>query len=219
MARLARVVAPGYPHHITQRGNRRQPTFFEDSDYSFYLALLRDRCRKERVEIWAYCLMPNHVHLIVVPETEEGLRSAIGETHRRYTQAVNKRMEWSGYLWQGRFASFPMDDEYLLAAVRYVEMNPVEAGLVKLPQEYSWSSAAFHLGHRLDPALCRSPFNEMVEDWERFLLGPGDEKGLKEIKRSVRVGRPLGSDLFVKNLEQQLGRALSRKKPGPKSCK
>jgi putative transposase len=216
MARLARVVAPGYPHHITQRGNRRQPTFFQDSDYKFYLSLLQDRCRKSQVEIWAYCLMPNHVHLIVVPETKDGLRKAIGETHRRYTQAINKRMGWRGYLWQGRFASFPMDETYLLAATRYVERNPVQAGLVKSPQEYSWSSAAFHSGKRPDPVVCRSPFNEMIGGWVAFLQCIGDESELKKIKRSVRVGRPLGSDAFVGDLEKQLRRVLQRKKPGPK---
>lgn len=216
MARLARVVAPGYPHHITQRGNRRQPTFFEDSDYRHYLALLQERCLKEQVSVWAYCLMPNHVHLIVVPETEAGLRRAIGETHRRYTQAINKRMGWSGYLWQGRFASSPMDQNYLLAAVRYVERNPLAAGLVESPQDYLWSSAAFHLGQRSDPVVSRSPLHAMVDDWASFLQAAADEKVVREIKRSVRIGRPLGPADFVGALERQLGRVLNRKKPGPK---
>ena len=130
MARLARLVIPGLPHHVTQRGNRRQQTFFNDGDYAAYLELMADWCREEGVEIWSYCLMPNHVHLIAVPKTEDGLRRAIGEAHRRYTRRINFREQWRGYLWQGRFASFIMDEPYLLAAARYVELNPVRAKLV-----------------------------------------------------------------------------------------
>ena len=130
MARLARLVIPGLPHHVTQRGNRRQQTFFNDGDYAAYLELMAEWCREEGVEIWGYCLMPNHVHLIAVPKTEDGLRRAIGEAHRRYTRRINFREKWRGYLWQGRFASFIMDEPYLLAAARYVELNPVRAKLV-----------------------------------------------------------------------------------------
>ena len=130
MARLARLVIPGLPHHITQRGNRRQQTFFNDGDYSAYLELMSDWCREEGVEIWGYCLMPNHVHLIAVPKTEDGLRRAIGEAHRRYTRRINFREKWRGYLWQGRFASFIMDEPYLLAAARVwgVESRASETG-------------------------------------------------------------------------------------------
>ncbi len=122
---MACLVIPGLPHHVTQRGNRRQQTFFNDGDYAAYLELMSDWCGEEGVEIWGYCLMPNHVHLIAVPRTEQGLRRAIGEAHRRYTRRINFREKWRGYLWQGRFASFIMDEPYLLAAARYVELNPV----------------------------------------------------------------------------------------------
>jgi len=113
MARIARVIAPGLPHHVTQRGNRLQQTFFEPEDYQAYLALMAEWCGKLHVQIRAYCLMPNHVHLIAVPETEEGLARAIGEAHRRYTRRINFREGWRGHLWQERFASFPMDERYL----------------------------------------------------------------------------------------------------------
>ncbi len=129
MARLPRVVAPGVPHHVTQRGNRGQQTFFEADDFRLYLELMAEWCAARGVEIWAYCLMPNHVHLIAVPETEDALRRAIGEAHRRYTQAVNRRQGWTGHLWQGRFASFAMDEPNLLTAARHVELNPVRARL------------------------------------------------------------------------------------------
>ena len=129
MSRIARVIAPGYPHHLTQRGNRRLPTFFCDDDYHEYLALMAERCDECDVAVWAYCLLPNHVHLIAVPAEADSLRRAVGEAHRRYTRYVNFREGWRGHLWQGRFASFVMDERYLLAAARYVEMNPVRAGL------------------------------------------------------------------------------------------
>ena len=141
MARLARVVAPGLPHHVTQRGNRRQQTFFCDEDYQCYVDLMAQFCKAEQVEIWAYCLMPNHVHLIAVPQSGDGLGRAIGEAHRRYTRMVNFREGWRGHLWQGRFSSFVLDERYLLTAARYVELNPVRAGLVNSPRQYRWSSA------------------------------------------------------------------------------
>src|SRR4030042_3792443 len=141
MPRIPRVIAPGIPHHITQRGNRRMQTFFSNEDYSTYIDLMAEWCRKLRVELWAYCFMPNHIHMIAVPETEDGLRRAIGEAHRRYTRRINFREGWRGHLWQGRFSSFVMDNKYLLTAVRYVAMNPVKAGLVRRPQEDRWGRA------------------------------------------------------------------------------
>jgi putative transposase len=148
MARLARVVAPGLPHHVTQRGNRRQKTFFSPADYRLYRSLMAEWCGREGVEIWAYCLMPNHVHLIAVPEREDALQRAIGEAHRRYSRAVNLREGWRGHLWQGRFASFPMDQDHLLAAARYVELNPVRAGIRRRPCGGGSSSPAQPRTHR-----------------------------------------------------------------------
>jgi putative transposase len=165
MARIARVVVPGIPHHVTQRGNRRQQTFFLPDDYKAYIDLLAEWCRICRVEILAWCLMPNHVHLIVVPETETALARAIGEAHRRYTRRINFREGWRGHLWQERFASFPMDEGYLLAAARYIEMNPVAAGIVSHPGDYRWSSAGAHLAG-LDDALTRvEPLLALVDSW------------------------------------------------------
>jgi len=215
MARIARVVAPGYPHHITQRGNRRQPTFFCDEDYLAYLDLIAEWCHKFRVEIWAWCLMPNHVHLIAVPQTEEGLARAIGEAHRRYTRRINFRENWRGHLWQERFASFPMDETHLLAAARYVEINPVAAGLVENPEDYRWSSARAHLEKKDDNLVRVQPLLAMVNDWRSF-LAPCSTEDITLIQQHERTGRPLGAATFVDELERTMGRSLRPRKPGPK---
>jgi len=215
MARIARVIAQGLPHHVTQRGNRRQQTFFKDEDYQAYLALMSEWCGKYQVHIWAYCLMPNHVHLIAVPEKEEGLARAIGEAHRRYTRKINFREEWRGHLWQERFSSFPMDERYLLAAARYVEMNPVAAGIVTFAEDYHWSSAAAHLSGKDDQLVKVKPLLEIVKDWQGFLTLT-DEEELALLKRHERSGRPLGEVSFVERLEKKVERLLRPAKRGPK---
>ena len=215
MARIARITAPDYPHHITQRGNRRQTTFFCEDDYLVYLDLMAQWCRHYHVDIWSWCLMPNHVHLIAVPQTTEGLARAIGEAHRRYTQHINLREEWRGHLWQGRFASFPMDEQYLLATARYVEMNPVATNLVEHPQDYRWSSARAHLEGKDDELVKVAPLLDLVSDWGGFLSLSSEEE-LDLFHRHERTGRPLGAQGFVETLEQILGRVLQPQKPGPK---
>jgi len=127
MARLSRVVIPGVPHHVTQRGNRRERTFFEDGDYQLYLDLLADAARAAGVEVWSYCLMPNHVHLVVTPGDEEGLWRTFRKVHRHYTGYINARLRTTGHLWQGRYGSVAMDEGHLLSALRYVALNPVRA--------------------------------------------------------------------------------------------
>ena len=216
MARLARVVAPGIPHHVTQRGNRRQPVFFGDDDYETYRGLLADGCRAAGVAVWAYCLMPNHVHLILVPQDADGLRAALGEAHRRYSRQVNFREGWRGYLWQGRFASFPMDEPYLLACARYVELNPVRARLARRARDWKWSSARAHLAGRDDGLVAVRPLLDLAPDWAG-LLGQelGEDEG-KAIRAGERTGRPLGSATFIGQLEKKLGRTLAKQKPGPK---
>ncbi len=217
MARLARVVVPGMPHHITQRGNRRQQTFFSHEDYQAYLILMAEWCAACKVEIWSYCLMPNHIHLIAVPETEDGLRRALGEAHRRYTRRVNFRQRWRGHLWQGRFASFVMDEAYLLAAARYVELNPVRAKLVRKPEKFRWSSAAAHLDGQDDGLVKVDPLLSLVGDWAAFLKSGMTDGELARLRGHERTGRPLGDDPFLRRLEKRLGRVLRRLKPGPKS--
>lgn len=216
MARLARVVAPGLPHHITQRGNRRQSTFFHESDYQLYLDLALEWSQTHGMQIWSYCLMPNHVHLIAIPDKAESLGEAIGEIHRRYSRAINFRMGWRGHLWQGRFHSFPMDENYLLATARYIELNPVKAGLAKAPRDYPWSSARHYLGEYNDPLLATSPLGHLIEDWGEFLSSTDEDWRHENIRRAERSGRPLGNDAFINTLEKSLNRRLRKKKTGPK---
>ena len=213
---MARVVAAGVPHHITQRGNRRQPTFFCHADYVTYLELMAQWCTERGVEVWAYCLMPNHVHLIAVPESEDGLRRAIGEAHRRYTRHVNFREGWRGHLWQGRFASFPLDEAHLYCATRYVELNPVRAGMAAEAAQYPWSSAAAHLAGRDDVLVKVQPLLERLGDWGRLLEPAPSEDVVAVMRRHERTGRPLGSAAFVAELEGRLGRMLSPQRPGRK---
>ena len=214
MARLARVVVPGMPHHVTQRGNRRQQTFFRDADYAAYLELMAEWCREEGVELWGYCLMPNHVHLIAVPASETALRRAVGEAHRRYTRRINSREKWRGYLWQGRFASFVMDEPHLLAVARYVELNPVRAKLVENAAEWRWSSARAHLQGQDDSLVKVAPLLAMVGDWQGLLDDEPPEEQMKEFRGHARTGRPLGDETFVERLEQLVGRALKPQKGG-----
>ena len=214
MARIARVVAPGYPHHITQRGNRRQATFFREEDYRLYKQLMAEWCSFHGIAVWAYCLMPNHVHLIVVPQTEDSLRLAIGEAHRRYTCHINFRENWRGHLWQGRFSSYVMDEKYLLAAARYVELNPVRARLVADPAEYPWSSARAHLTGAGDGLATAEPLLELVGDWRSFLASRLPEEEYEDLRRHERTGRPLGNIKFTETLESGLGKILTPRKGG-----
>jgi len=216
MARIARIVAPGYPHHITQRGNRRQQTFFNESDYSAYIDLMAEWCERCGVEIWGYCLMPNHTHLIARPEKIDSLSSAIGEAHRRYSRMINFREGWRGYLWQGRFSSFVMDEAHLIASIRYIERNPVRAKLVNDPGDYKWSSYNAHLIGKDDKLVKVGPLLQIVHSWKEFVEIPALEVEAESIRMHERTGRPLGNDLFIDRLELEIGKSLRKKKPGPK---
>ena len=221
MVRLARLVIPGVPHHVTQRGNRRQPIFFSDDDYAAYRDLVADACAARAVRCLAWCLMPNHVHLILTPSDEDGLRAALAEAHRRYSRRINLAHEWTGYLFQGRFASYPMDDAHLMAAVRYVELNPVRAKLVDSAEAWRWSSARAHVSGRADGLTDLEALAGVHRNWRAMLLQgleAGDLGGeeIHAIEAHVRTGRPRGGDAFVGALEARTGRSLKRRKPGRK---
>jgi putative transposase len=220
MARIARVVVAGMPHHVTQRGNRRQEVFFGDDDYHAYLSVMREWCVRHGLRVWAYCLMPNHVHLIVVPPSDDSLAAGIGEAHRRYTRRVNFRKGWRGHLWQGRFASFVMDEPHLIAAARYVERNPVRAGLVRRAEDWPWSSAAAHVSGR-DDALAENGWLAertagWVCTWGEYLADSDTEDLQDRLRLHERTGRPLGDRPFLERLGALLGRDLIPGKRGPK---
>ena len=205
---------PGCPNHVTQRCNRRQATFLREEDYRVYLDLMAEWCSRRGVAIWAYCLMPNHVHLIAVPESVESLARGIGEAHRRYTRYVNFREGWRGFLWQGRFSSFVMDERYLLAATRYVELNPVRARLVRKPTAYEWSSARAHVTGEagrfkgLDWSVWREAGG--LEGWRELIERKGDMREEMLLRRCTYAGRPYGEEEFVKGLEEEFRRSWRR---------
>ena len=221
MARLARIVVPDVAHHVTQRGNRAQPVFFSDDDYTAYRGLVTAACAANDVRCLAWCLMPNHVHLILVPSDADGLRAALAEAHRRYSRAVNAAHGWTGYLWQGRFASYPMDDAHLLTAIRYVELNPVRAKLAERAEGWRWSSATTHVTGKPDGLTDLKGMAGLHRNWRAMLrhgLEAGDVSTEEEaaIEARIRTGRPLGDEGFVDALETASGRSLKPLRRGPK---
>lgn len=223
MARLPRIVIPDVAHHVTQRGNRRQPIFFSDDDRELYLALVADGCAQADVRCLGWCLMDNHVHLILVPSDKDGLRAALGEAHRRYTRHVNFREGWRGYLFQGRFASYPMDDAHVIAAIRYVENNPVAAKIVQEARDWRWSSARSHIeGRRTkdDPLTDVAALGQHVRNWRNLLkLGAeaaDTEESAEAIEARLGTGRPLASAEWIAEAEKRMNRKLAPAKRGPK---
>jgi putative transposase len=213
---MARIVVPGYPHHVTQRGNRRQQVFFCEGDHQLYKKLLANACKSAQCEIWAYCLMPNHVHLVVVPQSEDGLRKLFAEAHRRYTRFINEREEWRGHLWQERFHSFVMDENHLIAAVRYVEQNPVVARLCERAEDWRWSSAHAHIVQRDDELVTVRPMLERVQGWREYLQQESDVD-IDKLKLASRTGRPMGNDLFLSLIEEKTGIDPRVKRAGRKA--
>jgi len=216
MARLARVVVPGHPHHVTQRGNGRARTFFDDGDYALYRDLLAANCPAAGVEVWAWCLMPNHVHLILVPSDTDGLRRALARVHRTYAGVIQARRKRTGHFWQGRFGAVAMDEEHLAAALRYVSLNPVRARLVQRAQDWRWASTRAHLRGKDDGVTALTPIRDRFPHFAD-LIGVTPEADLFDRLRAAEsIGRPLGDDRFVARLERATGRVLRPAKRGPK---
>lgn len=224
MARLARIVIPDVAHHVTQRGNRRLPVFFSDDDRVAYLELLAEAAAAHGTQCLAWCLMDNHIHLILVPKTADALRATLGEAHRRYSRRINFREGWRGFLFQGRFGSYPMDDAHLMAAVRYVENNPVAAGMVARAEDWRWSSAASHIaGKRVanDPLTDVGALGKHVRQWRTMLrygleAGESAEDDLAIIEARIRTGRPLASPEWIAEAEMAMKRKLGPERRGPK---
>jgi putative transposase len=209
-------VIPDTPHHVTQRGNRREAVFFSDSDYWFYLDLISAAARASATAIWSYCLMPNHVHFIMVPADEDGLRATFAQAHRRYTGMIHARRRWTGHLWQGRFSSTAMDEAHLHAAARDVALNPVRAGLTEHAADWPWSSARAHLRKRDDGVVTVAPALERVGDFAAYLAEEEDAEAIAAIRRSRSTGRPVGAKDWLATIEARTRRQLAPAKRGPK---
>ena len=214
MARFRRLVVPGYPHHVTQRGVRRQTTFFDDRDYQTYLTLAASLLMRSSVEIWTYCLMPNHIHAVVVPRKESSLAAFFGPLHKMYAERTNLRYEWAGHLWQARYFSVPMDHAHTMTAMRYVELNPLRSGHVRSPQDWPWSSTRGNLGLVDDPLIPGRPASNLVAPWHDYIAAPEDNKALKQLRRHTRTGRPGGESKFIGELESLTGRRIQRRTAG-----
>lgn len=217
MPRLPRVVAVGLPHHVTQRGNYRQNVFSTGSDRLMYLSLLREYSRPAGLRVIGYCLMTNHVHLIVIPGREDSLARAIGQAHCRFAHAVHARRQSIGHLWQNRFYSAVMDETHLFTAMRYVECNPVRAGLAASAEDYPWSSATAHLtGSDLAGTLDLTYWTARVStaEWRQQLNLTPDDADLAMIRARTAAGRPIGSKLFLAQLSRTLGRTLEPRRVG-----
>lgn len=209
MPRIARVVAVGFPHHITQRGNYRQTVFEDEEDYVLYLQLLEKYCKKYSLKIWAYCLMSNHVHIIGVPMDENSLAKTFNAVTMKYAQYFNQKRMVKGHLWQGRFYSCILDERHLYAAVRYIENNPVRAGIVKKPWEYKWSSARAHVGEDKNPNLLDDCYLlKEIDDCLVYLMEGNNETLINNIRENTRKGRPCGEEPFIKTIEELLGKRL-----------
>jgi putative transposase len=215
MARRARAVLAGLPYHITHRGNNGANTFLEAEDRETYLRWVIEYSARYQMEVWAYCLMENHVHFLAVNRLITSLSFTFRALEGRYAQWINRKYERKGHLWEGRFYSAPLDETHLWTAVRYVELNPVRAGLVERAEDYPWSSARAHCNGRANALLAdSSPFPGPIDDWSRWLEQGITAAEAETIRDKTLKGHPFGSDAFVRRLEETLGRSLRPGKNG-----
>jgi len=217
MPRIARVVAEGVPHHVTQRGNARQQVFHCTEDYALYKDLLWRYAARSGLALWAYCLMPNHIHLICAPASGRSLAVALGRTNADYARHFNIMGRSCGHVWQARYFSCPMDWAHCWQAMAYVERNPVRAGLVTAAAEYRWSSAAAHTGVAAEPMLdmriWRAEYD--ADRWGEALRTSVEDECIGErVREATLRGRPLGGEAFVQSLEKSTGRRLHANPPG-----
>jgi len=221
MGRIARVVAEGLPHHITQRGNGRQVVFDDAKDRRVYLKLLRGYAEEYRLRVWAWCLMSNHVHILAVPETSESLKRSLGQTHADYARYRNAQLATCGHLWQCRYYSCPVDEAGVWRVMAYIERNPVRAGLVQLAEDYAWSSARAHVaGHDQEGIVDMGPWRGSydTERWRDTLRLGVEEEALRErLRLATMTGRPFGSDQFIEQLELSSNRRLRPRRKGAHS--
>lgn len=219
MPRQSRIVIPNIAHHITQRGNYGRNVFSSDEDYKIYLRWFTEYTNKYKLDVLAYCLMRNHVHFIVVPKREESLSRIYNTLHMRYAQYINRMSKERGHLWQGRFYSCLLDDKHLYRAIRYVERNPVRAGMVKKAWEYKWSSARCHMGEEGKGMVSLSESFDMGrKEWMEY-LSDSDNEMVGEIRLKTQRGLAVGTDNFIKKIENKIKRSLKYLNQGRPSKK
>lgn len=222
MPHIARIVAVGLPHHITQRGNYRQDVFLDDNDRIQYLSWLKEYSTKFGLSILVYCLMQNHTHFIAIPSRKDSLSKTFNTSHMRYSQYFNRKRKVTGHLWQGRFYSCVLDEPHLMTAARYIERNPVRAGMVKKPWQWRWSSAQAHIDNKRYLINLENLFKliDMPEDsWREFIDSEDDPQTIEDVRKYTLSGRPLGTISFIEKLEKKFGRrlrALSKGRPKKK---
>jgi putative transposase len=214
MPRQARAVFANIPHHITQRGNRKADVFFCDADKDYYLELLGTYAAKHKVDILAYCLMTNHIHLVLRPTTKDGLQKVLKPLHMRYSQYINKQNNTTGILWQGRFFSAPLDEVYTYYAFAYVENNPVVAGMVDNAIDYKYSSGRHHAGLLVDNLITNYDIGVSQSDYQEYLQSLLKHKSVKLLQTQTHKGLPCGSDDFIQKLSSVVGRDLALRNIG-----
>ena len=221
MPRRARLRFPGLPLHIIQRGNNRGPCFVEDADRLVYLSLLEERAAQFECAVHAYVLMSNHVHLLVTPDAEAGASLMMKHVGQEYVQYVNRTHERTGSLWEGRFRSSLVDTEqYFLRCQRYIELNPVRAGMARSPGEYPWSSYRTNAWGTASTLVTPHPCylslgtNEAARAsaYEAEFGTSLTEVQLEEIRRAANGGFVLGGDAFVERIAEALGRPAARRR-------
>ena len=218
MPRSARIIIPGFPHHVTQRGNKKQSVFFSDQDRLAYLDDLGFYARRHEVDILSYCLMTNHVHLLLVPEAENCLHLMLKAIHTRHAMRINKQFEWTGHLWQNRYYSAVVDESALVKVARYIEINPVRAKMVEQASDHYWCSASAHCGLRKDALLnLHSKWHKelaAIADWRAWLNFGDSAPDLTNIRTSTNQNRAFGTSSFISALEASLGRCLQTRPRG-----
>lgn len=209
MPKIPRLIGVNLPHHITQRGNHKHTVFYEEDDYIRYLKLFEHYRKKHNVSVLAYCLMPNHVHFVAIPERKDSFSKAINVSHMRYTQQLNKKRDMSGSLWQGRYYSCILDEPHVYHAIKYVENNPVRAGSVNKPWDWKWSSASAHIGKGKDIIVLSNTNKYMnVVDWKEYLYERQGIYMMTRLRTNTISGKPLCNDSYISELEKILGRQI-----------
>jgi putative transposase len=217
MPRIARIIYVGYPHHIVQRGNNKQTVFFVDADREEYLKFLNKYANECGCILNSYCLMKNHIHLLLNPKQQNSLSKTMQKLSLKYTQYINKKYKRTGRLWECRFHSCVVEKEvYLWSVCRYIERNPVRAGIVEKAIQYKWSSAKANTNSDYKNKLIEPIWKDYFErdEYKKFLSQSDDKEEIEKLKKSTFSGIPSGSEKFIQHIEREVGISLIKRKKG-----